>query len=156
MMASKISPAAETGYDQLRREWPHDPAIDWEEVKLLFFALSPEDQDHCSRLAVRYLSACRRTGTQVASPTRWIEARGWKAFLEAERRTTRHLQAKATPVWVVEGTSAWAAWRRHRESKSQRMPSPECIRAERGSGWWFPDTFPPNPKAKPVNQRKKT
>lgn len=135
-------------FERLRGEWLSDPLIDWKHVEGCFLALSPEDQDNCSRLAARYLSLCHRIGSPVVSPTQWIEARGWAGFLEAERRVARKFEAKRTPVWVVEGTPAWAAWKRHRENKGQRMPSPENIRSERGHGWWFPDALPPDANAK--------
>lgn len=141
-------------FERLRGEWLRDPFIDWKQVEGQFLALSPDDQDHCSRLAARYLSFCRRTGSPVVGPSQWIEGRGWTGFLEAERRAVRQMEAKGTPVWVVEGTAAWAAWQRDRENKGQRMPCPESIRSERGYGWWFPAPFPRDAKARRSRQMR--
>jgi hypothetical protein len=131
-------------FECLRWAWPSDPLINWKQVEDQFLALSPTDQDQCTRLAARYLHSCRRTSSPVVSPSQWIAGQGWTGFLEAERRAARRLEAKTTPVWVVEGTAAWTAWKRHRESMGRRMPSPESIRSERGYGWWFPASFPPD------------
>ncbi len=148
MIAPDLFQTSHYRFERLRCEWPSDPLIDWEQIKSLFLTLSPEDQGHCSRLVARYLSLCHRIGSRVGSPAEWIGTGGWTGFLEAERRGVRKLEATKTPAWVVEGTPAWMTWKRHRENKGQRMPSPEGIRSERGYGWWFPAPFPPEPQAR--------
>ena len=146
MMAPDLFQTPHYRFERLRCGWLSDPLIDWKQIEGRFLALTPEDQDHCSRLAARYIRFCHRTSSPVVTPSQWIEGRGWMGFLEAERRAARQLKAKKTPVWVVEGTAAWIAWKQHRENMGKRMPSPESIRSERGFGWWFPDIFPPNGK----------
>lgn len=155
MMAPDLFHTPHYRFESLRCAWFNEPFIDWKQVEGQFLALSPEDQDQCTRLAPRYLRSCRRTGSPVVGPSQWIAGRGWTGFLEAERRAARRLKAKATPVWVVEGTVAWAAWKRHRESMGRHMPSPESIRSERGYGWWFPANFPPNAKTPRSRQVRK-
>ncbi|GEO17453.1 hypothetical protein [Microvirga aerophila] len=93
-------------FKRLRSDWPSHPHIDWKQVKRRFLALLPEEQGHCSRLAVRYVRLCQRTGSHLISPSQRIEARGWRDYLEAERSAAREFEAKSTPVWVVEGTAA--------------------------------------------------
>jgi hypothetical protein len=137
MTAPDLFPTPRYRSERLHDEWPSDPLIDWKQANGLFLALSPEDQDHCSRLATRYLSLCRRIGSPVGSPIQSIEARGWTGFLEAERRHVRKLAATKTPAWVVEGTPAWKAWKRHGENKGQRMPSPESSGPSEGMAGGF-------------------
>ncbi|KLK90304.1 hypothetical protein AA309_26605 [Microvirga vignae] len=144
MMMFDISRAAQSRYDRLRREWPYDPTIDWGQVEALFFVLSVAEQDHCSRLASRYVLYCRRSGRRLKGLAKWIETRGWAGFLDVERRAVQQAGSRQVPVWVIEGTRAWDAWQGYRQARGQRMPSPDTIRAERGRGWWFPSLFPPD------------
>lgn len=141
-MVHEISRAAQARFTRLRQAWPYNPSLDWGGVEDAFYALSPEDQDACARLAFRYAARCAQAGRRVRKLTAWIERRGWTGLLEEERRAAASAPSGRVLVWVIEGTRAWDAWKAYRQANGKRMPIPTYVKAERGRGWWFPTLFP--------------